>query len=246
MSKFQKVKDTLDWIIRLQGAYIILSATLAGSIGTGVKAALSYSTKIPSLWITPIWMCTAAAVFVILLLLARGVLDRPAFVFHLDNIIWKYDEAKDRTIFFVGARVLSVGAPSITQNWTANYSVGSTVEAMKPFYIVGSYILTFGNEEITFENEDLLNVKTAETAVEKGRAVYGRLLFTVPGNRDAQIKALQHRIEVSFHDYLSNTYSASWVPSPTPLSFLTRHPYEKTRFLGKQDPNTPAPAINSE
>jgi hypothetical protein len=164
----------------------------------------------------------------------------------LDSIIWKYDDAKDRTIFFLGARILSVGAPSITQKWTANYNIGSTVEAMTPFYIVGSYILTLGEEEITFENGDLLNVKTAETAVEKGRAVYGRLLFTVPGNRDAQIKALQHRIEVTFQDYLSNTYSASYVPSPTPLVYLTRHPYEKTRFLGKQDPNPPAPTTNPE
>lgn len=244
MPKFQKVKDTLDWIIRLQGAYLILATILAGSIGTGVRAALSYSTKIPLLWVTPIWMCSAAVVLVLLLLLARGVLDRPTFVFNLDNIIWKYDEAKDRTIFFLGARVLSVGAPSITQNWTASYIIGSTVEVMKPFYIVGSYVLILGEEEITFENEDLLNVKTAETAVEKGRAVYGRLLFTIPGNRDAQVKALQHRIEVSFQDYLLNTYSASYVPSPTPLPFLTRHPYEKTRFLEKKDPNPLAPALD--
>jgi hypothetical protein len=44
---------------------------------------------------------------------------------------------------------------------------------------------------------------------------------------------------VSFQDYLTNTYSASYVPSPTPLPYLTRHPYEKTRFLNKQDANPP-------
>jgi len=243
MPKFQKIKDTLDWIIRLQGAYLILATILAGGIGTGVRAVLIYSTKIPSLWVTPIWMFSAAVFLASLLLLARGVLDRPAFVFNLDNTIWKYDEAKDRTIFFLAARVLSVGAPSITQNWKASYKVGSAVEAMKPFYIVGSFVLTLGDEEITFENEDLLNVKTAETAVEKGRAVYGRLLFTVPGSRDAQIKALQYRIEVSFQDYLLNTYSASYVPSPKPLPSLTRHPNEKTRFVGKKDPTPPAPVL---
>jgi hypothetical protein len=191
-------------------------------------------------------MSSGALVLALLLLLARGALDRPAFVFHLDNIIWKYDEAKDITIFFLGARVLSVGAPSITQSWTAVYTVGATVETMKPFYIVGSYVLTLGDEQIIIENEDLLNVKTAEAVVEKGRAVYGRLLFTVPGNRVAQINALQYRIEVSFDDYLSKSYSATYIPSPTPLSSLTRHPYEKTRFLMKEDPNLPAPTTSTE
>lgn len=240
MPNFRKVRDALDWPIRIQGAYAILATILAGSVGTAVRAILASFTRIPPLWVTPIWLFASAAVLALLLLAARSELDRPAFVFDLDNIIWKHDEKKDLTIFFLGARVLSMGAPSITQNWSASYAVGTATEAMKPFYIVGSYVLTLGDEQITFENEDLLNVKTAEAVVERGRAVYGRLLFTVPGDRDGQIKALQHRIDVSFQDYLSRPYSASYVPSPKPLPSLTRHPHEKTKFVGKRAPDPPA------
>jgi hypothetical protein len=244
MPIFQRIKNTLDWIIRLQGAYTILATIVASSFGTAVRAFLSYKTHLPVLWVTPIWLFSAAVVLVLLLLLARKGLDRPAFVFNLDDTIWSYDEAKEITIFFVGARVLNLGAPSITQNWTAAYKVGSAVEPMKPFYLVGAYVLTVAAEQITFENEDLLNVKTAEVLVPKGAAVYGRLLFTLSGNREGQIKALQHRIEISFQDFLSTSYSASYVPSPTPLTSIARHPHEKTQFLKKTklDPVVPLPA----
>jgi hypothetical protein len=241
MAKFQRLSGTLDWIIRLQGAYTILATILAGGVGTAVRAILSYYTQVPPLWVTPIWISSAAVALTLLLLLARRDLDRPNFVFYLGDLIWKFDGEKDRTVFFLGARILNMGGSSITQLWTATYSVGGSSETMKSFYLVGPYVLVIGEEQITFENEDLLNVKTAETVVEKGRAVHGRLLFTVPGNRRDQVNALQHRIEVHFQDYLSNSYSASYTPSSAPLPSLTRHPFEKSQFVKKQEPESPAP-----
>ncbi len=241
MPKFKWLKDTLDWIIRLQGAYAILATLLAGGVGTGIRAVLRYYTHLPALWITPIWLLSVALILSLLLLVAsRRWMDlaRPNFIFDLDNIIWVYDSAKDMTVFFIAARIVSIGLPSITQNWSAIYSAGESSEPMKGFYLVGPYVLTLGNEQITIDNDDLLNVKTAETVIEKGRAVYGRLLFTIPGNRDAQIRSLHHRIEVRFCDYLANSYSASYIPSSRPLPSLTRHAHEKTQFIEPQQANS--------
>jgi len=234
MPKFKGTQDFLDWIIRLQGAYAILATILAGSFGTGVRAVLHYHTHIPSFWVTPIWLLSVALVLVLLLISAKQRWiseDHPDFDFQVSSIIWLYNAGKDYTVFYVGARIMNKGAPSITQDWSANYIVGTTSEPMKPYYLVGPTVLTLGEEQLTIENNDLLSVKTSEKAIERGGAVHGRLVFTVPGNRDAQIKSLQHRIEVCVHDFLSNPYTSVYIPSAVPASNLIRHPHENARFI---------------
>lgn len=234
MRRFGWIKDILDWIIRLQGAYSILATIIAGALGTVARAVLTYYTRVPSLWVTPIWLFIAAvtlAVFSILGSKLGSFVNYPDFQLLLNTIIWSYDPERDLTRFYLGARLLNRGAPSIALSWSAMYFLGETKEEMKYFYLVDPSVLAVGGERLTVANEDLLNVKTAEKAVERGGAVYGRLLFTLPGNRDAQIKALQFKIEVKVEDYTSCVSTAVYVPSSEPVPYLIRHPFEKSEFV---------------
>ena len=236
MQKFGWVKDSLDWVIRLQGAYTILAALVAGGLGTLVRAALRYFTNLPALWITPIWLFAAAILLLILVVWGSKLgtfVNYPDFDLQITALLWTYtpDPEPGKTNFYLGARLLNRGAPSISQSWSAKYIIGETAEEMTGYYLVGPSVLNVGTERLTIANEDLLNVKTSEKAVERGGAIYGRLLFTLPGNRDAQIKALQMRIEVTVQDYTSRKYTAVYLPSPKPSLRLLRHPLEKGEFI---------------
>lgn len=224
----------MDWIIRVQGAYAILAGILATSAGTALRAYLRGFTHVPLMWITPIWLLATAGVFCLLLFCAirlGSLADQPDFQLFIPGILWVYDERNDRTNFYFAARLVNRGSPSVTQNWTATYTVGTTTETMRGFYLVGAAKLNIGNERLTIENSELLTVKTAEKAVERGGAVHGRLLFVLPGDRDAQLKALQHRIQVRVEDYLGRSYVAEYWPSATPTTTLMRHPFERGEFL---------------
>lgn len=251
MPRFKKLGNILDWLIRIQGAYAILAAILASGFGTAVKAILRYHTSLPTLWVTPIWLFATAIVLLFLLSIANyllgdkkvgGSLESPNFVFELANLIWIYDSVRDMTLFFHGARILSKGSLSITQAWSATYSIGTSSEPMKPFYLATPYVLPIGDEQLTIENGDLLNVKTAENGIERGTAVHGRLLFGLSGNRDAQIKSLRYQIKICFQDYASNTYTSEYVPSPEHIPYLMRFPQERANFIQKSDP-TPLPPV---
>jgi hypothetical protein len=59
MSKFvEKTKYTLDW---LQHGYLLVQILAAFGVGKAVNAILGSYTKIPSVWITPIWLLVSAA-----------------------------------------------------------------------------------------------------------------------------------------------------------------------------------------
>jgi hypothetical protein len=248
MRKLEWLKNTIDWIIRLQGAYAILAAIVAGGIGTVVRAILSYQTRVPGPWITPIWVFSAAIALGALLILGSRLGspgNYPAFELFVASLIWIYDDKKDWTVFYIASRLVNRGAPSITQGWSATYTVGPTVEPMTGYYLVGPAVLTVGAERLTIENEDLLSVKSAEKAVERGGAVHGRLVFTLPGNRDAQIKALQCKIEVKVQDYTSREYSTVYIPSSKPTPTLLRHPFERGEFIKPEEATVEAPALPS-
>lgn len=234
MRKLDWIKNALDWIIRLQGAYTILATILAGGLGTILRAVLRYYTTLPELWVTPIWMFFAALVLVALFLWGSKLstfVNYPDFEFSLNTIIWIYNAKEDKTVFYIGSRLLNRGAPSIAQNWTAKYLVGSGAETMKGFYLSEPSVLTVGKERLTIENNDLLSVKTAENAVQRGGAVYGRLVFALPGDRDLQVKSLQFKIEVKVQDYTLREYTALYTPSSEPTAGLLRHPFEKGEFI---------------
>lgn len=234
MRKIEWIKGVLDWIIRLQGAYTILATILAGSIGVALRAVLSAFTKLPEVWITPIWMFFFAVVlggFFVWGSKLGSFVNYPDFDLGISTMIWLYDAPNDLTRFYLGARLVNRGAPSITQYWTATYSAGGSVEEMKGYYLVGPAAVIVGHERLTMNNEDLLNVKTAETAVERGGASHGRLLFTLQGNRDTQVSGLQFRIQIKMQDYTARNYTALYIPSARPTPGLLRHPLERGEFI---------------
>jgi hypothetical protein len=157
---------------------------------------------------------------------------KPDFEFELGASIWRYDDSYDLTLFFPIASILNRGHASITTGWSAIYAIGEARETMKAFYLRSPYHLVIGGEELIVTNEELLNVRTAETAIERGRVANGRLLWTLPGNRSRQIESLQFSIKVTCQDYHSNIYSAVYTPSSEPLSALVTHAHEKARKLG--------------
>lgn len=164
----------------------------------------------------------------------------PDFELGLSAILWTYNEEKDRTNIFIAARLVNRGAPSVTQAWSARYFAGPSEEDMKGYYLVGPWVITLeGKERLTLENTDLLNVKTAEKAVERGGAVHGRLFFVLQGKRDDQLKSLQFKIVVKVH-YTRREYSAVYRSSSTPRTELLRHPFEKGEFI--KGPDTPESA----
>jgi hypothetical protein len=162
-------------------------------------------------------------------------------------MIWIFDAEKNQTLFFPIARILNRGHPSVTTNWKAAYKISGHHEAMKPLWLRGSYTLDVGEESLTIENQDLLNAKTAENPVPRGGVASGRLLFVLPGDRSAQIKALQHTIEYSCEDYLGTVYSATYKPSSEPLTVLLTLPHEKGAFKKRADEKAPEkPLIPTE
>jgi hypothetical protein len=142
---------------------------------------------------------------------------RPRFIFSIGTTLWTYSEQKDLTVFFLAAEIINQGEPSIVSLWSATYSLNTVSETMTPFYITEAYSLTVGNEVIRLTTADLLPAKTLSEQVPRGGHRGGRLLFTVPGNRTAQIESLQYRIDVTCHDYLSTPYTATYIPSPKPV-----------------------------
>jgi hypothetical protein len=131
----------------------------------------------------------------------------------------------------VSASVVNRGEPSVTLSWRGRYKIGESHEEMLMFFLRDSYVVTVKNERLTFTTADLLNVKTLENPVGKGQFVGGRILVTVPGNRTAQIQALQHTIEIACEDYLGTVSSAVYRPSSVPLNALTFHPNEKVELV---------------
>ena len=151
----------------------------------------------------------------------------PQFDFLVGTMLWKYDENKDKSCFFPLARILNRGHASITTNWGATYNISGTSETMTPLWLRGEYKIQIGNEELTLENGDLLNAKTAEKSIERGGVASGRLLFTLPGNRAQQIQSLQYTMEFACEDYQGNRYTAVYRPSPEPVTQLLTFPHER-------------------
>jgi hypothetical protein len=154
---------------------------------------------------------------------------RPRFLFNLGAMIWQYNRERDATAFFVVGEIVNQGEPSVATHWSATYNIGASSEPMTGFYLHGEYVLTVGSESITFTNNDLLPARTLSRRVERGEHRGGRLLFTVPGNRTAQVESLQFRIDITCHDYLRTPYTASYAPSPAPVDGIQHLPSENVQ-----------------
>jgi len=97
---------------------------------------------------------------------------------------------------------------------------------MTGFYIRGEMLLRMGNETLTLTNANHLQAKVLTTRLERGAAEAGRLIFTVPGDRTAQVKTCQFSIEVSCLDFQKTPSSAVFRPDPKPLDGIKMYPGE--------------------
>lgn len=172
-------------------------------------------------------------------------LHAPSFQFEVGATIWIYNAEADLTMFFTLASILNKGHRSVTLGWQAIYKIGESAEPMTSFYLRGPQVVNLGAEQITFQNDDLLNVKTAEVAIERGCVTNGRLLFTVKGDRRAELKTLQYKVEFTCRDYQGTPYTAVYTPSSVPVSTLLTHAHEKASLIIAQkaliEPQTAQP-----
>lgn len=169
---------------------------------------------------------------------SRLLIHAPQFEFTVGATLWSYDAEANLTLFFIMAEIMNRGHPSIARYWRAVYKIGESEEAMTSFFLRTPYTITMGNEKIIFHNEDLLNVKTDQDAVERGGATNGRLLFTLPGDRTAQLKTSQFRIELTCCDYQGTPYTAAYAPSSAPLPKLLTFAREKAAIVPAAETST--------
>ena len=173
--------------------------------------------------------------------------SKPQFALGLGDIVWLYRDDRDLTVFFILANIINSGQPSVALNWKGRYRLGNSVEDMQIFTIHGTYDVTVGHDRISLTNDNLLNVKALEIPIGKGQFLGGRLLLTVKGDRTAQVKALQHRIEVECTDYLGNKSTAVYIPDPRPSETLSIHYSEKVeRVVDESISDTALPPPEEE
>jgi len=152
---------------------------------------------------------------------------RPKLILAIGGSVWTYDSATNKTVFFLSAELLNQGEPTVAIGWSAKYVMGTFSEPMTSFYIHGFYTVTVGVQKLTVTTQDLLNVKTQSTQIERGGHRGGRLLFTLDGDRRRQIETLQFNIEVSCKDYLFTVYTAKYSPTPQAPGGLHYLPTER-------------------
>ena len=123
----------------------------------------------------------------------RSTTDGPQLVLSLGNLIWQCRNDKDLTVFFISASVLNKGDPSVTLEWKARYKIGTISENMELYSIIGTYSIIVDKERLTFTNDDLLNLKTLETPIQKGQFIGGRLFLAIPEKEGAaKVSSAQH------------------------------------------------------
>jgi hypothetical protein len=162
---------------------------------------------------------------------AQARFEAPDFEFIVGTILWRYDPQAKISVFFALASILNKGHRSIARNWKAEYRLGSSTEQMESFFLREPYTIPVGDEQITFENGDLLNVRVAQSAIERGDVAEGRLLFTLPGDRTHQVAGLQYSIRYSCEDYQGKIYWTNYTPSPKPVPRLLTFAHEKAKRI---------------
>jgi hypothetical protein len=183
-------------------------------------------------------MVLSSVLFLLFMKMFGEMRNRPRLLLSLGNLIWQYRTSDDLTVFFILASLINKGEPSVALNWKVKYRVGTCTETGEIYSITGSYALDINDTRITFTNDNLLNLKTLETPIQKGQFVGGRIFFAVTGNRTDQIKAIQHTIEIECEDYIGNISTAKYQPSPKPVKALLGHYKEKRESIKEEEPNS--------
>jgi hypothetical protein len=187
-------------------------------------------------------MVLSSVLFLLFIKMFGDMRNRPRLALSLGNLVWQYRTTDDLTAFFILASLINKGEPSVALNWKVQYRVGTSTETAEIYNIMGSYALNINDTRLTFTNDNLLNLKTLETPVQKGQFVGGRIFFVVPGDRTGQIESIQHTIEIECQDYLGNTSTATFKPDPKPPKSLLSHYQEKRESIKEEPKSVTQPA----
>jgi hypothetical protein len=183
-------------------------------------------------------MALSSVLFLLFMKMFGDMRSHPRLVLSLGNLIWQYRQSDDLTAFFLIASLINKGEPSVALNWKVKYRVGTNTESAEIYQIMGSYIMNVDEIRITLTNDNLLNLKTLEIPIQRGQFIGGRIFFVVPGDRTEQVKAVQHAIEIECEDYLGNSSTATYQPSPRPPKALLGHYKEKRESIKQEEPNS--------
>ncbi|HTV05307.1 MAG TPA: hypothetical protein VME86_08055 [Acidobacteriaceae bacterium] len=211
------------------------SSYFQGSAGTSrlrvylwIAAALAFLFANWRAWITQYKRC---------LELETELNDRRAKFILLPTInLWKFDSRIDKTVFFFLCKIVNQGHPSVVLGYTATYRIGGHVEQMKSYHLTQPYEIEVGTDRLVIENKDLLTNKTMEEQIQRGSSVFGRLLFTLEGDRTAQIQAANFAVKFEYLDYLGTKFTADYVPDPEPIAQLIFHGKEKVLQVKQPSP----------
>jgi hypothetical protein len=158
----------------------------------------------------------------------------------LADILHLYDKNLDIMVFVLSAYLINRGEPTIAKDWYAEYEIGDSKEVMKSFYLMSDYAITIRDETIVIESKNLIQSQVLTNRLEKGEAKHGRIIFTLPGNRTDQVKALRFKIRVECSDYADRKTSAMFIPDPTPLNGMKMYPGERlTKVVKKSEIDIP-------
>ncbi|HKR83178.1 MAG TPA: hypothetical protein VJS37_03330 [Terriglobales bacterium] len=173
---------------------------------------------------------------------------KPCLDLNLEGILYVYDPAMDLTVFVLSTYLMNRGEASVAKTWGAWYIVNESAEEMVGFNVRSSYRITMGNEVLTLTNDSLLQSQVMTHRLERGDAKAGRLIFTIPGDRTAQINTRQFRLEVQCHDFMDRPTRAKFIPDSKPYKGIRSFPGEQVQ-IGSREPETVSytqPKLNGE
>lgn len=159
--------------------------------------------------------------------------ESSGLVLTLESILFLYDKDLDSTVFMLSGYLLNRGEPTIAKSWGAEYIVNGVSEAMQGFYLLSEYTMTMDDDSITIRNEHLLQAQVLTKRLGTGDGKAGRLMFTIKGDRLAQVNGLQFKIKVECSDYADRITSAVFSPDPKPLVGIKMYPGEHLRKVAK-------------
>jgi hypothetical protein len=85
-----------------------------------------------------------------------------------------------RTAVILTLRIIDIGAPSITTDWTANIRIGGKDYAGAPLMPHDPFTLKVSTGTLVLHRRDLIQAKTAETPISRGGGKSGWLLAVFP------------------------------------------------------------------
>jgi hypothetical protein len=146
--------------------------------------------------------------------LKREMKDRePDLKLKIFGSVCIYSPDDNRHVWLMGIEVGNTGAATSIVSWGATYELNGGVEYMTSYHIPRGFTVPLLKDVRTFRQDDLIQTIMRNRRLERNEAIQGRVLFTVPGNREPQVKACAYRIRVTCTDLNGFTAIATYTPA---------------------------------